>query len=39
MAVGILETYLSSGPFPHAFVDLAGTIAVNLATAIRTDKI
>lgn len=39
MALWILETYLSSGPFPHAFVDLADIIAVNLATAIRTYKI
>lgn len=35
-AVGILETYLSSVPFAHAFVDLVGRISVNLATAIRT---
>lgn len=38
-AVGILETYLSSVPFPHAFVDHLGIIAVNLTTAVRTYKI
>jgi len=39
MSVKILETILSSGPFPPAFVDIIDMIDVKLATAIRTYEI
>lgn len=39
MAVGVSEAHLPTGPSVHTFVDLTDTIAVNLATEIRTYKI